>query len=90
MASNTNSKVWARIWLTPDQVDGLRNACYEQGAEYLQQRNDAIIALMYETGLRVGELVAVAVRGEYPELHEVLRDRPNLEHTRNSMMFLMS
>jgi len=31
------------------------------GADYLQQRNEAIIALMYDTGLRVGELVAVDV-----------------------------
>jgi len=42
-----------------DQVDDLRSACYSIGADYLQQRNEAIIALMYDTGLRVGELVAV-------------------------------
>jgi integrase/recombinase XerC/integrase/recombinase XerD len=49
------------VWLTPDQVDDLRSACYSTGADYLQQRNEAIIALMYDTGLRVGELVAVDV-----------------------------
>jgi len=49
------------VWLTPDQVDDLRSACYSTGADYLQQRNEAIIALMYDTGLRVGELVAVKV-----------------------------
>jgi integrase/recombinase XerC/integrase/recombinase XerD len=49
------------VWLTPNQVDDLRSACYSTGADYLQQRNEAIIALMYDTGLRVGELVAVDV-----------------------------
>lgn len=83
MPSNANSKVRARVWLTPDQVDALRNACYEQGAEYLQQRNDAIIALMYDTGLRVGELVAVDVgmlREGNTELYlptEIQKDYPN-------------
>ena len=61
MAQNLNSKVRAKVWLTPDQVDDLRSACYSTGASYLQQRNEAIIALMYDTGLRVGELVAVDV-----------------------------
>ena len=49
------------MWLRPDQVDNLRTACYQTGAEYLQQRNEAIIALLYDTGLRVGELVALDV-----------------------------
>jgi len=58
MAENTDSKVRAKVWLTPTQVDKLQSACYSTGADYLQQRNEAIIALMYDTGLRVGELVA--------------------------------
>jgi len=61
MAENTDSKVRAKVWLTPNQVDKLRSACYSTGADYLQQRNEAIIALMYDSGLRVGELVAVDV-----------------------------
>lgn len=61
MAENTHSKVQAKVWLTPTQVDKLRSACYSTGADYLQQRNEAIIALMYDTGLRVGELVAIDV-----------------------------
>ena len=61
MPQNIDSKVCAKVWLTPDQVDDLRSACYSTGADYLQQRNEAIIALMYDTGLRVGELVAVDV-----------------------------
>ena len=66
MPDSANSKVRAKVWLTPDQVDDLRTACYETGADYLQQRNEAIVALMYDTGLRVGELVALDV--------EMLRD----------------
>jgi integrase/recombinase XerC/integrase/recombinase XerD len=49
------------VWLKPDQVDELRNAVYRRSAEYLRDRDDAIIALMYDTGLRVGELVALDV-----------------------------
>jgi len=59
MAQNLDSKVRAKVWLTPVQIDDLRWACYSTGADYLQQRNEAIIALMYDTGLRVGELVAL-------------------------------
>ena len=61
MGENTDTQVRAKVWLRPEQVDDLRSACYETGAEYLQQRNEAIIALMYDTGLRVGELVALDV-----------------------------
>jgi integrase/recombinase XerC/integrase/recombinase XerD len=66
MAEYANSKVQAKVWLRPEQVDDLRTACYEMGTDYLQQRNEAIVALMYDTGLRVGELVALDV--------EMLRD----------------
>ncbi len=61
MAQNLDSKVRAKVWLTPDQINDLRSGCYSTGADYLQQRNEAIVALMYDTGLRVGELVAVDV-----------------------------
>lgn len=61
MGENTDSKVRAKVWLTPEQVDELRSACYSIGADYLQQRNEAMIAVMYDTGLRVGELVDVNV-----------------------------
>lgn len=61
MSENTDSQVRAKVWLRPGQVDDLRSACYDIGVEYLQQRNEAIIALMYDTGVRVGELVAIDV-----------------------------
>jgi integrase/recombinase XerC/integrase/recombinase XerD len=62
VAADTDSSIQAKIWLEPDQVETLRNACYHnEFASDLQQRNDAIIALLYDAGLRVGELVQVDV-----------------------------
>jgi len=61
MADNTDTQVRAKVWLRPEQIDALRSACYDVGADYLQQRNEAMIALMYDTGVRVGELVALDV-----------------------------
>jgi integrase/recombinase XerC/integrase/recombinase XerD len=63
MSESVNSKVEnkAKVWLTPKQVEELRNACYSTGAPYLQQRNESIVVLMYDTGLRVGELVQTDV-----------------------------
>jgi integrase/recombinase XerC/integrase/recombinase XerD len=61
MAGNTDSQVRAKVWLRPEQVDELRTACYQTGADYLQQRNEVVVALMYDTGLRVAELVALDV-----------------------------
>lgn len=61
MSESTNSKVQAKVWLKPRQVEQLRSACYSTGADYLQQRNEAIIAMLADTGLRVGELIAIDV-----------------------------
>ena len=83
MSESANSKVRAKVWMTPDQVETLRSASYRTGAEYLQQRNEAIIAFMYDTGLRVGELVQVDVsllRNGNTELYlptEIQKDYPN-------------
>ena len=83
MTQNTDSKVRAKVWLTPPQIDDMRSACYSTGADYLQQRNEAIVALMYDTGLRVGELVAVDVdmlRESNSALYlptEIQKDYPN-------------
>lgn len=69
--------------MTPDQVEALRSACYTTGAEYLQQRNEAIIAFMYDTGLRVGELVQIdktLLRNGNSELYlptDIQKDYPN-------------
>jgi integrase/recombinase XerC/integrase/recombinase XerD len=61
MNEHANSKVRAKVWVTPDQVETLRSTCYTTGADYLQQRNEAIVTTMYDTGLRVGELVQLDV-----------------------------
>lgn len=61
MNESANCKVRAKVWVTPDQVEALRSACYAAGAGHLRQRNEAISALLYDTGLRVGELVQVDV-----------------------------
>ncbi|WP_123539498.1 tyrosine-type recombinase/integrase [Halosimplex salinum] len=83
MSSPANSKVRAKVWMTPDQVEALRSACYTTGAEYLQQRNEAIIAFTYDTGLRVGELVQIdkpLLRNGNSELYlptDIQKDYPN-------------
>lgn len=83
MSSPANSKVRAKVWMTPDQVEALRSACYTTGAEYLQQRNEAIIMFMYDTGLRVGELVQIdktLLRNGNSELYlptDIQKDYPN-------------
>ena len=51
----------ATVWLKPDQVDALRDATVATSASYLAGRNDVLLALLYDTGLRVGELVALDV-----------------------------
>lgn len=61
MSENTDTKVRASVWLKPEQVDAMRTACYDRFADYLAPRNEAIITVMYDTGLRVGELVDVDV-----------------------------
>lgn len=61
MPPSANSQTQATVWLKPEQVDDLRSATVENSADYLASRNDALIALLYDTGLRVGELVALDV-----------------------------
>ncbi|PAU83802.1 integrase [Halorubrum salipaludis] len=64
MSESTDSQTQdpkARVWLKPEQIDAMRNATVENSADYLATRNDALIALLADTGLRVGEAVAVDV-----------------------------
>jgi integrase/recombinase XerC/integrase/recombinase XerD len=51
----------ATIWLKPKQVSAMRDGTVATSAGYLAGRNDAILALLYDTGLRVGEFVALDV-----------------------------
>lgn len=83
MPKNLDSKVRAKVWLKPEQIESLRSACYSVGADYLQQRNEAIIAVLADTGLRVGELVDLDVamlRDNNSALYlptEIQKDYPN-------------
>ena len=52
----------AAAWLKPSQVRDLRRAAQRpETPAYLRDRNEAIVATLYDTGLRVGELVALDV-----------------------------
>ncbi|MCU4744251.1 tyrosine-type recombinase/integrase [Natronoglomus mannanivorans] len=60
--SNIQPSERAKVWVTPDQIEPIRNACYsDEFASYLRSRNDAMISLLADTGLRVGELVQLDV-----------------------------
>lgn len=83
MSESAEAQVRAKVWLLPDQVEQLRSAAYATGAEYLQQRNEVLLAFLYDTGLRVGEAVQVDVellRSANSELYlpgELQKDYPN-------------
>jgi len=53
--ATTNSDVQAKTWLLPEDVEQMRDACLETFPPHLQDRNEAIIALLYDTGLRRDE-----------------------------------
>lgn len=50
-----------QYWLKPEQVEEMRNVIYECRPTYLQQRDDSIIAVMYDAGLRNEELCSLNV-----------------------------
>jgi len=57
-----NSHGRAKAWLKPRQVRDLRTAAQsDEFLPYLRDRNEAIVAMLYDTGLRVGELVQIDV-----------------------------
>lgn len=59
---HTNPDAQAKTWLLPKDVEAMRDACLSgEVATYLQDRNEAIIALLYDTGLRRAEAAAVDV-----------------------------
>lgn len=59
MNSQTQEK--ATVWLKPEQVEKMRSATVESSATYLAARNDALIATLYDSGLRVSEAIALDV-----------------------------
>lgn len=73
-SAQTNSNTQATAWLKPRQVRELRTAAQSDAFQtYLRDRNEAIIAMLYDTGLRVGELVQIDL--DYLHLED---DRPYL------------
>lgn len=59
--TQTDSDRRAEYFLTPEQVDEMRSAVAEESPNYLSMRNEAIIALLYDSGLRKAELVKLNV-----------------------------
>ncbi|QCC57309.1 tyrosine-type recombinase/integrase (plasmid) [Natrinema thermotolerans] len=52
----------ARTWLKPEQIEQLRDVCLTDAVPtYLQDRNETIITLAYDAGLRASELCALDV-----------------------------
>ena len=51
----------AQVWLKPEQIEEMRNAIVEESADYLASRNDALLAVLADTGLRVAEAAALDV-----------------------------
>ncbi|WP_226043522.1 tyrosine-type recombinase/integrase [Natrinema sp. DC36] len=58
--SNSETHTQAKSWLIPEQIETMRDACLgESFPTYLQDRNETIVVVLADTGLRVGELVAL-------------------------------
>lgn len=58
--SGAQTRKQAATWLTPEQVEQIRDACLTDAfPNYLQGRNETIIALLADSGLHVSELVAL-------------------------------
>lgn len=50
------------VWLKPQQIQEIRDACYsDEFAGFAQARNDAIISLMYDAGARPAETCGLTV-----------------------------
>ncbi|MFB6256738.1 MAG: tyrosine-type recombinase/integrase [Haloplanus sp.] len=77
----------AQAWLRPEQIEDLRDAALTIGTDYLQDRNDMIVATLYHLGLRVSGLVALDIddfdleaRGLYLPTHKQ-KDYPSEDHS---------
>lgn len=58
-------------WLKPEQVHALLDAVHRASPEYLQLRDELLVLLAYDTGVRVGELVALDVEHVHLEDEDV-------------------
>lgn len=74
-------KMKEQVWLTPEQVREMREACWDRFRN--PRRNTAIIAFAYDTGLRrseVAEIERSMIDLSRAELHvppDILKDFPN-------------
>lgn len=59
MTTQRKTETQAKTWLTPNQVEAVRDASMTTGPDYLQDRNETIVTTLADTGLRNGELVAL-------------------------------
>ena len=53
MSRNTHPKVQAGVWLKPNQADALETAVYRCRPDSLQERDDTILTLMFDTHAHV-------------------------------------
>lgn len=61
-AAPTNSDTRPQTWLRPAAVEAMRDACLGDAFRpHLGARNEALVALAYDTGLRARELVGLDV-----------------------------
>lgn len=68
-SGNANTDVQATTWVLPEDVEAMRDACLsEEIPTFLQDRNEALIAFLYDTGVRRGE--AAALNTEHLNLDE--------------------
>lgn len=67
MNSDVQTREQAKTWLTPSDLQEMRNACLtSEVPTYLQDQREALLELMYDTGLRRAEVAALDV--QYLEL----------------------
>jgi len=64
---HAKTDVQAKTWLVPDQVDRMRDACLDRFPPFLQDRNEALIALLYDAGLRRSEAAGLNVEDFDPD-----------------------
>ena len=61
-STDTTDTGRARTWLKPEQVEQLRDECLTDTCPtYLQDRDEAIVTLAYDAGLRAAELAGLDV-----------------------------
>lgn len=71
------------VWVTPEQIEALRDACYDDSFQsFSQSRNDALVAMLADTGLRVGEVVQLRVEN-ISDGHDRLMLRPDIQKSYN-------